>query len=112
MQNDDLKSLPVDEVVEKVGVAQAIGIKKVASLLFTYRCTKEKTFFRELIQVCWDLSDPKTKKREIDSLIKASQALKCNNLLVVTSDFEGEEKIKERRIKFLPLWKWLLQMNS
>jgi hypothetical protein len=39
MQNDDLKSLSVDEVIKSVGVAQAIGIKKVASLLFTYRCT-------------------------------------------------------------------------
>jgi len=39
MQNDNLDLLPVDEVIEKVGVAKAIGIKKVASLLFTYRCT-------------------------------------------------------------------------
>jgi hypothetical protein len=31
--------LSVDEVIERVGVAQACGIKKVASLLFTYRCT-------------------------------------------------------------------------
>jgi hypothetical protein len=36
---DELKVLPVDEVVSKVGVARAIGIKHVASLLFTYRCT-------------------------------------------------------------------------
>lgn len=33
------KSLSVDELIAKVGVSQAIGIKKVASLLFTYRCT-------------------------------------------------------------------------
>lgn len=39
MSQIDLKSLPVDEVIKKVGVSQAIGIKKVASLLFTYRCT-------------------------------------------------------------------------
>jgi hypothetical protein len=39
MENNELRSLPVDEVIEKVGIAQAIGIKKVASLLFTYRCT-------------------------------------------------------------------------
>lgn len=29
----------VDEVIAEVGVAKAIGIKHVASLLFTYRCT-------------------------------------------------------------------------
>jgi len=36
---EELKSLPVDEVISKVGVARAIGIKHVASLLFTYKCT-------------------------------------------------------------------------
>lgn len=39
MQNDNLKSQQVDELIDQVGVSQAIGIKKVASLLFTYRCT-------------------------------------------------------------------------
>jgi len=36
---EDLRSLSVDDVVAKVGVAKAIGAKYVASLLFTYRCT-------------------------------------------------------------------------
>ncbi|MBM3236747.1 radical SAM protein [Candidatus Poribacteria bacterium] len=35
----DLHSLPVDEIIAQVGMNQAIGIKCVASLLFTYRCT-------------------------------------------------------------------------
>jgi hypothetical protein len=40
MSNEvDLRSLPVDDIIERVGVARAIGIKSVASLLFTYRCT-------------------------------------------------------------------------
>lgn len=34
----DLK-VPVDAVIEKKGVAEAVRIKHVASLLFTYRCT-------------------------------------------------------------------------
>ncbi len=33
------RAMCVDEVVEKRGVAEAIRIKHVASLLFTYRCT-------------------------------------------------------------------------
>lgn len=36
---ENLKDLPVDEVVARVGVAQAIRVKHVASLLFTYRCS-------------------------------------------------------------------------
>ena len=39
MDKTALRSLAVDEVIAQVGVARAIGIKHVASLLFTYRCT-------------------------------------------------------------------------
>ncbi|MFC1715827.1 radical SAM protein [Candidatus Poribacteria bacterium] len=39
MEQADLSSLPVDEVITQVGVARAIGVKKVAGLIFTYRCT-------------------------------------------------------------------------
>ena len=35
----DLSSLSVDELVIQGGVSQAIGIKRVAGLIFTYRCT-------------------------------------------------------------------------
>lgn len=63
----------------------------------------------QLIQVCYDLDDEQTKKREIRSLLKASQELKCNNLLVITNDYEVLEKHQGKTIKFLPLWKWLLQ---
>lgn len=31
------------------------------------------------------------------------QNLKCNNLLIITQDLEGEEKIKGKKIKFIPL---------
>jgi len=63
----------------------------------------------QLIQVCFNIEDAKTKEREIKSLLKASQELKCKNLLVITSDFEGEEKEKGKKIRFIPLWKWLLE---
>ena len=62
----------------------------------------------QLIQVCYDLSDYETKKREIKALVKGSEELRCRDLLVITWDFEGEEEVKGKRIKFLPLWKWLL----
>ena len=63
----------------------------------------------QLIQVCFNIEEAKTKEREIKSLLKASQELKCKNLLVITSDFEGEEKEKGKKIRFIPLWKWLLE---
>ena len=62
-----------------------------------------------LIQVCWNVNEYKTKEREVRALIKASKELKCNNLLVVTEDKEGEEKIENKRIIYTPLWKYLLR---
>jgi predicted AAA+ superfamily ATPase len=70
---------------------------------------KEGTKIKQLIQVCYDLSEPKTKDREIRALLKASKELNCDSLLIITEDYEGEENIKEKKIKFVPLWKWLLQ---
>ena len=49
-------------------------------------------------------------EREIKGLLKASKGLKCNNLSIITEDKEDEEKIKNKKIKFIPLWKWLLQV--
>ena len=62
----------------------------------------------QLIQVCYDIDDMNVRKRELRSLLKASKELKCKNLLVITWDYDAEEIVKRRKIKFVPLWKWLL----
>ncbi len=61
-----------------------------------------------LIQSCVNIENFQTKKREIDALLKASKSLCCNNLQVITFDYEGEELIEGKKIKFIPLWKWLV----
>jgi predicted AAA+ superfamily ATPase len=61
-----------------------------------------------LIQVCWELKS-EVKEKKIKSLLKASEELKTKNLLVITEDYEKEEKINGKKIKFIPLWKWLLR---
>lgn len=70
---------------------------------------KEGLKVRQLIQVCWNVSDLKTKDRELRSLKKAMGELKCNNALVITEDYEGEETMNGKKVVFIPLWKWLLQ---
>ena len=65
----------------------------------------------QLIQVCYDVEDYNTKKREVDNLIKASEELSCNNLLVITGGYKGAEEIKNKKIKFIPLSEWLLQLQ-
>ena len=72
---------------------------------------KEGLKIKQLIQVCYDIAELETKKREIRALIKASKQLKCKDLLCITWDYEAEEEIAwrgvKRKIKFIPLWKWL-----
>jgi hypothetical protein len=74
---------------------------------------KDGMSITELIQVCTDPSDAKTKKREIKALLKASKDLGCANLLVLTEGYEGEEESEWYGIKgvvrFIALWKWLLE---
>jgi len=64
---------------------------------------------KQLIQVCYNIEDFDTKEREISALVKASKELDCSDLTVITWDYEGVEKHDGRRIRFLPLWKWLLE---
>lgn len=67
----------------------------------------------QLIQVCFNLQNSETKNREIRALVKAIHELKCTNAFVITENQEGEEEVEwfglRGRIKFIPLWKWLLQ---
>jgi predicted AAA+ superfamily ATPase len=69
---------------------------------------KEKLKITQLIQVCWNVEDEMTKKREINSLVKAMGEFKLRDGLIITEDFESEEKFNGKKIIFLPLWKWLL----
>ena len=66
----------------------------------------------QLIQVCMNVEDPKTRNREVRSLLKASDELKCQDLLVLTETAEEEEEVSwfgtRAKVRFVPFWKWLL----
>ncbi len=70
---------------------------------------KPKEKVEQLIQVCYTLDAAETKKKEISALLKASKELRCSNLLVITENKEGEEKAGGKKIKYMPLSKWLLK---
>jgi len=62
-----------------------------------------------LIQSCYDLSDYKTKEREIKALVNASNKFNCSNLFILTSNVEDEIKTKDKKIIIIPTWKFLLK---
>ncbi len=71
---------------------------------------KKSKKIQHIIQVCYNVENPVTKEREIKILLKASDKLDCNDLTIITWDVEKTEKIKNKTINYIPLWKWLLQI--
>lgn len=68
----------------------------------------KETQMKKLIQVCWNIDTPETKNREVKALLKAMKEFKLKEGVIITEDYEAEEKIKNKKIRFIPLWKWLL----
>ncbi len=68
---------------------------------------------RQLIQVCYNMDDLKTKQREIRSLLKAGKETGCKDLVMITENQDTEEAVDwfgiSGRIRYIPLWKWLLE---
>jgi hypothetical protein len=69
---------------------------------------KEGMRIKQLIQVSYVSSRDEVSRREIDSLLKASEELKCNDLIVITWDVEDKITVNGKIVKLVPLWKWLL----
>ena len=69
---------------------------------------KENNIIKELIQVSYINNIDEIDKREIRSLLKASNLLNCNDLKIITWDLEDKVIKDNKEIKLIPLWKWLL----
>jgi len=63
-----------------------------------------------LIQVTYVSSEEEVDVREKKALLKASEELNCEDMQVITRDYEAEEDFKGKKIKFRPLWKWLVNI--
>ena len=68
---------------------------------------KEGNRIRLLMQATYELNDD-NRSREINPLVAAAARLHCDELLVLTWEQEGAISEKGRKIRLLPLWKWLL----
>jgi len=61
------------------------------------------------IQVCFDISNAETRNKEIKSLLSALNYFKLKEGTIVTKDEERTEYVEEKKINFVPVWKWLLE---
>lgn len=68
-------------------------------------CDGNKTL--AVYQVSYDISNEKTRKREIKGCIAGAKATQCNNLFLIT-DHESETIQKDGyTIQVIPVWEWL-----
>jgi len=61
-----------------------------------------------LINVSYDISDIKTRQRELDGLVEAMVYFKLNSSYLITKDKDEVLKIEDKNIYVVPLYKWLL----
>ncbi|MEK6951597.1 MAG: ATP-binding protein [Nanoarchaeota archaeon] len=54
----------------------------------------------------------KVKLKDIKGMIKFLEVFKIKEGFIITGDYEAEDKIKDKKIKFIPLWRWLLTDNN
>ena len=69
---------------------------------------KKGAKIKQLIQVSHSLDNEMTKKREIRSLLKGGKELRCDELVIITRNDEGEIVVDNKKIKVIPIWKWLM----
>ena len=79
--------------------------------LFYYRSRNDKEIdfvtrcgvkVERLIQVCYDTSSEKVHRRELDALVECADELRCDNLVVITNDYQGSIEWKGRKITIIP----------
>ena len=83
--------------------------------MFYYRSRNDKevdfvlrqgAHIERLVQVCYDLSSPKTEKREVDAIVESAGELKCDNLTIVTYDDERTIEKDGYKIDVIPIAKF------
>ena len=72
-------------------------------------CDKGKAL--ELIQVAYDIDSPKTYERETSSLVKASEALRCDHLTLVAITPSRDVVMEGKTIHIVSALEWLIKTN-
>ena len=65
----------------------------------------------QAIQVSYDITAGKTRKREIDGLILAAKQTGCKDLLLLTDHEYGSEEVGGNTIKIQPVYDWSLELG-
>jgi len=68
----------------------------------------------ELIQVTTSIDQPSVLQREFRGLLKAGQALRCENLTLLNDDVSDDRLVSwygtEGRVRLIPTWQWMMNL--
>ncbi|MBI4427078.1 MAG: ATP-binding protein [Candidatus Magasanikbacteria bacterium] len=92
-----------------------LHLKRVGGELYYYKEKSAEVDFVvkrtdgnfNLIQVCWELADAKTKEREAASLATAMKELHVAEAMILTFDESGELELPEGKIQILPAYAFI-----
>ena len=86
--------------------------KKFGGDLYYYNQNVEVDFIEKesglAMQVCYDLNDEETKKREIKALVAINKIFTLKDNIIVTRDTRDEFVVNGIKIKVIPIWEFLL----
>ncbi len=86
--------------------------KKFGADLYYYNQNVEVDFIEKesglAMQVCYDLNDEETKKREIKALVAINKIFTLKDNIIVTRDTRDEFVVNDIKIKVIPIWEFLL----
>lgn len=66
--------------------------------------TRHSNQIERLIQVCADMSNPKTERREVTSIVECASELKCDNLTIVTLGENRTINYSHYEIQVIPIY--------
>jgi len=71
---------------------------------------KEGKHITQALQVCFELNKNNS-EREFNGLTTALTMFQLKEGLVITGDQQKELSVEKKKIKVIPVWKWLLEQN-
>ena len=93
-----------------------LELKRRGKEIFYHRNKKECDFLivekrkvKQAIQVSLDLFEEKTRTREIEGLYEATEDYNLNEGLIITQDTRETIEYKNKKIKVVPDWEWMLR---
>lgn len=108
-----------DNIGKSLENAVFLELKRLSCEIFYYRDQHSECDFIisdngrivEALQVCYDLSDTETKKREVKGLLTTCKNFELDSGTIISYDSEDEFIQNGINIKIIPFYKWHLTPN-